>query len=343
MLKYSSHAVYCGLLCVLLSRFEAAGADALLLWFLRIFVSWNVAALLAAVFVFDLNGVRYSEMSVDGGVRVRDAVHVVLYAVALAANIGACTAAACALRIAFGFSLQMEIGASTLVLLLYNGANLRYNAESFKRLEPFWIGKGLDLAKHQAWSFALSNVGLTFRLYKRVLLYALSTLLWPTVPTLGDLLPTWHYPTAWAYVAVVLLTPLTLGFTFVQYHLAHQWLHASAALYRTVHKVHHLSRYPIPSDSGTISPLEFALHEITAPKVVSPFWFWLPGEIFIGMQHRKDHTFELGNKDLQEGKGDAAWHMLHHSKNTGNYSFEPVDKLFGTAMDLSKIAPFVLG
>lgn len=342
MLKYASHASYCALLCALLVRLESSPpVDAALLWFLRVFAVWNVVALIAAVFVFDLNGVRYSQ--IGDGIRVLELLHVVPYGLALVANIGACTATMYLQRAAFGFSLEMEVGAGALLLVAYHIANVRYNISSFARLEPFWKGKGLDLAKHQRWSFALSNLGLSFRLFKRVLLFVLSTLVWPTVPTLAELYPTWQYPTAWAMLAHVLLTPLSLAFTFFQYHLVHAWLHTNATLYRTVHKVHHLARYPIPSDSGTISPLEFAMHEVTVPKVLTPFWFWLPGEIFIGMQHRKDHTFELGNQGLREGNGDAAWHMLHHSKNVGNYSFPALDKLFGTAMDLSKIAPFALG
>ena len=343
MLKYASHAAYCALLCGLLVRMESSPAEVALMWFLRVFVLWNVTWLCIAVFAFDLRGVRYSEVGDGLRISVRELMNAVPYGLALVANIGACTAAMYVQRMAFGFSLEMEVGAGVLLLIAYHVANIRYNFSSFARLEPFWKGKRLDLAKHQRWSFALSNLGLSFRLFKRVLLFLLSSLVWPSVPTLAEVYPTWQYPTTWAVVAHLVLTPLSLGFTFCQYHLVHAWLHKNAALYRMVHKVHHLARYPIPSDSGTISPLEFAMHEITFPKVFTPFWLWLPGEIVIGMAHRKDHTFELGNQDLKDGKGDAAWHMLHHSKNAGNYSFEPLDKLFGTAMDLSKIAPFALG
>mmetsp|Transcript_1207 Transcript_1207/g.2024 ORF Transcript_1207/g.2024 Transcript_1207/m.2024 type:complete len:347 (+) Transcript_1207:46-1086(+) len=342
MLKYVSHAVYCVLLCLLLAHCEDTfrGEDNLLLrGFLRAFVLWNVTHFCAAVFIFDLYGVHYSSKS--DTIPSFDLLAVVAYALAIFINLGSCTVAMAIQRIAFGFSLQTELSAAALLLLAYHVANIHYNMTAFARLEPFWSSKGLDLRKHQRWSFALSNMGLTFRLFKRVLLFVLSSLLWPTVPTLDELYPSWQYPKTWAMLSVILCTPLSLAFTFFQYHLVHAWLHSNGTLYHMVHKVHHLARYPIPSDSGTISPLEFALHEITLPKVIAPFWFWLPGEIFIGIQHRKDHTFELGNAELREGKFDgSAWHMLHHSKNVGNYSFQPLDKLFGTMIDVSKVAPF---
>ncbi|KAL1527838.1 hypothetical protein AB1Y20_009218 [Prymnesium parvum] len=348
MLVYSSHAVYCALLLLLTACVElqaaaaAAPPDA---WLARVFLrsltAWSLVHLLLAVY-FDLSGTKYSQRSDTP--RAADLGAAIAFALALAANIGACTAVLAVQRIVFGFSLQAEVGAATALLLLYHAANIRYNVNSFSRLEKFWVSKGLNLSAHQKWSFALCNLGLTFRLYKRVLLYILSSLVWPTVPVLGDLYPSWRHPAAWAFLLVLLLTPVTLAFSFVQYHLVHAWLHSSSFLYRTVHKVHHLARYPIPSDSGTISPLEFALTEITVPKTIAPFWAWLPGEFFVGIQHRNDHTFELGVSELKEGKADgSAWHMLHHSKNVGNFSFKIIDNLFGTAIDTSKVSPFVLG
>ena len=35
-------------------------------------------------------------------------------------------------------------------------------------------------------------------------------------------------------------------------------------------------------------------------------------------------------------------HMLHHTKNVGNLSTEPLDRLFGTLIDSTKISALVL-
>ena len=36
------------------------------------------------------------------------------------------------------------------------------------------------------------------------------------------------------------------------------------------------------------------------------------------------------------------WRLRHHAKNVGNMSIEPFDKMFGTLIDSSKIAAWVM-
>lgn len=186
MLKYCSHATYCALLCALLSRVEPAAlqqpveaAPHTLVSFLRAFVWVNSMLLFAAVFAFDLCGVHYSRLS-DAlappplGLLLRG---VLLYGLALAANLSLCLVGIWAHRVVFGFPLRYELAGAATLLVCYNVANLWYNAVASERLRPFWTARGLNLARHQRWSFALGNMGLGFRLFKRVLMYAAPALL----------------------------------------------------------------------------------------------------------------------------------------------------------------------
>ena len=72
------------------------------------------------------------------------------------------------------------------------------------------------------------------------------------------------------------------------------------------------------------------------------------GAQLIAMKANRDgHTFERGNADAKLGTqqpvGDGpAHHMLHHTKNVGNLSTEPLDRLFGTLIDSTKISALVL-
>ena len=223
MLKYGSHATYCALLYALLSRVESAALQqptenepGMLASFFRAFVYINITLLCAAVFAFDIYGVRYSRLS-DAlappplGLLLRG---VFLYGMALAANVSLCLVGMWAHRVVFGFPLRYELAGSAALLVAYNVSNLWYNATASERLRPFWEGKGLDLARHQRWSLALGNMGLGFRLFKRVLVYAASVAVSPSVPSVAQLAPGWEHPvawlgcssaTAWAVALVVLL------------------------------------------------------------------------------------------------------------------------------------------
>ena len=51
----------------------------------------------------------------------------------------------------------------------------------------------------------------------------------------------------------------------------------------------------------------------------------------------------LGRCFCDKTLGDGpVYHMLHHAKNVGNMSIEPFDKMFGTLIDSSKIAAWVM-
>ena len=356
MLKYAAHSAYCALICALLLRAEAAAlrqatedSPALLIWFLRAFVSLNLALFCTTLAVFDLLGVCYSQLSdmLRPPPLLKSIWGALAFMLALAANLSVSVAGMWANRVIFGFQLQYELTGATMLLLAYNVANMRYNATSSSRLQSFWHERGLDLVKHQRWSLGLGNIGLSFRLYKRVLVYAASVVVAPAVPPRAALASGWHHPVAWAVGLVVLLTPLTAGTQLLQFHLAHMWLHANATLYRLVHKIHHCARYPIPSDSGTESPLEFMLSKITILNCVVPFVLWLPGEVMAMKWQRAGHDFEAGNEHLRRAGTSAlgdgpGFHMLHHTKNVGNLSIEPFDKLMGTLIDASKTSAWVL-
>ena len=153
---YASHAVYCALLCMLLTRFEQqtpphTDAQELLL-FLRVFAASSVVLLCLAV-ILDLNGVRYSTLS-DAlrPPRLVDGPSIALLGLPLCANLAGCVGCMWLHRIIFGFSLRSELTGSALLMLLCNAANLRYNASATSRLRPFWKSKGLDVDMHMRWS-----------------------------------------------------------------------------------------------------------------------------------------------------------------------------------------------
>jgi sterol desaturase/sphingolipid hydroxylase (fatty acid hydroxylase superfamily) len=347
MILYASHAVYCAALALLATHLEArdeAGTHKLcrILWAV---LAWSVAHLTAAA-VLDAKGTRYSQIALRDAVRVRDLPGVALFLLVIVAQMSLCAAGTFLGRIVWGFPLGFEVATSCIVLTAYDVLNIRYNVASSARLAPFFASKGLDLTAHQRWSYALSNVGLAFRTFKRVIVFAISVAMWPNVPTPAELLPGWSHPWMWL-LGLILLLQLPAPCLLYQYQIMHQGLHANVTLYKLVHKVHHCARYPIPSDSGTESPLEFMANggEVSALKdAMLPWWLALPYELNMMRENRASHTLEVGNVELASGDSEhAAHHMLHHTKNTGNMSFFPsIDRKFGTLIDSTNVSPFVL-
>ena len=167
MLKYAAHSAYCALICALLLRAEAAAlrqatedSPALLIWFLRAFVSLNLALFCTTLAVFDLLGVCYSQLSdmLRPPPLLKSIWGAFAFMLALAANLSVCVAGMWANRVIFGFQLQYELTGATMLLLAYNVANMRYNATSSSRLQSFWHERGLDQSSTSGGALGLATL-----------------------------------------------------------------------------------------------------------------------------------------------------------------------------------------
>ena len=241
------------------------------------------------------------------------------------------------LRGVIGFNFRLELGGAALVHLSYILKYLHWNWSAPQRAFDFYAMQGLDLSKHMRWSLLLTNVGLTARCYYRVILHLLSVWAVGDVATI-PLQPASYY--AVFIVLAVIVLPLFRNMPtnpgLVQYDKLHRWLHSNPTLYVLIHKIHHVARYPILSDSGTESPLEFWLDEVNILCCAMPLPSWLLCQYLMQLGHLKAHDFTAS---AEGGLG----HRLHHSINTGNYSYPIFDVPAGTEIDRSKIPQRAFG
>jgi hypothetical protein len=90
--------------------------------------------------------------------------------------------------------------------------------------------------------------------------------------------------------------------------------------------MHHRGVLPTPLDSGTISPLEFLITEMTFPAgALVPNWCWVIGQILLGaVGHWPAHSAGARFKISQH-------HLQHHRYFTVNYGLTPSeDRRYGT-------------
>lgn len=332
---YASHFAYCGVLAGLQAHLAHDSETRLALRVLLLFSAVNLGASLA----LDLWGTRYSSLSwptfrVDVGT-------LCVYALVLAANVAVCAASMLAGRVVWGFSLRTEIAVSTALFLAWRVLNVRWDFANTERLTPWFKDKGIHLRSHQRWAYALSNVGLGFRLFRRVFVYAVSLVLMPTVPTLAEWLPGWEYAHVWAALISLALLPWTKTSIGLQWHYHHRALHANPTLYGLIHKPHHLARYPIPVDAGTESPIELMMHEITALTSLTPLALWAPITFFRIFGEMTSHDITIGDKLIRDGRHEEqdAHHLLHHTTNNVNMSVPSLDRWSNTIIDAAKVKP----
>ena len=229
-----------------------------------------------------------------------------------------------------GQSIQTFATLGTYVLLGYKVTLLYY---------LYTLSNSKRQIEHNSWYFlwssALSFPGLVFRTHKHAIAMAIASQIIFGHRIEFTLFDLGLHSVTWRCSALVLLgSCLVVLCVFsksdaivylpgrLQSHFSHKLLHEVPILYIFIHKIHHCARKPIFSDSGTISPLEFAWSEVNwLGSIIHPF-LWLAYEIKAIGGHCDAH-------DWYGVFGKYDHHILHHSKNTGNYTIPYWDKITG--------------
>jgi len=187
--------------------------------------------------------------------------------------------------------------------------------------------------RHVTWAYFLGNIGLIVRCSSQVLTIGIFEAL---RKRLGMDLA--NHPALSGYLApVALLATLvwlaTLWFavqrSLLIYYRTHRTFHNCRALYDSVHCIHHRAVLPTPLDSGTISPAEFIISEMSLPAAaIVPNWWWVLGQVVIGLAgHCPAHNAGTRVKFAEH-------HLQHHRYFTVNFGltglFASDDIRFGT-------------
>jgi sterol desaturase/sphingolipid hydroxylase (fatty acid hydroxylase superfamily) len=184
--------------------------------------------------------------------------------------------------------------------------------------------------RHVLWAFFVGNIGLVVRCSAQVLTIAVferlrQSLGWDlaTHPVFAP-----HYYLI--FIGAVILWGATLYWaaqpTLVVYYRTHRTLHSCRPLYDSIHSIHHKGVLPTSLDSGTISPLEFLITEMSIPAAtLVPNWWWTGGQVLIALVgHLPSHTT---NTWMNSGHH----HLLHHRLFNVNFGLIPrEDDRFGT-------------
>lgn len=184
--------------------------------------------------------------------------------------------------------------------------------------------------RHVLWAYFLGNVGLVVRCASQVITIGAFELLRQRLDldiTKYPQLNTHVMSIFWGTVAIWLATFwFALQPAFLIYYRVHRTFHASRPLYDSVHSIHHRGVLPTPLDSGTISPLEFALTELNLPAgMLVPNWYWTLGQILLAIAgHFPSHE---SNTWMKTGHH----HLLHHRLFNVNFGLiAREDKRYGS-------------
>jgi len=311
-MKYASHGFFCVLLSVAWFGAEVYSKER---WFLAAASLWCTVMLVAAMIV-DVKHMKYSSWS-NGDLSRLDVKAVLFVLGILALNLMASICGHMLRTKVFGFNFSLELGTAAVFHFIWNAVDLQWNLQAKSAVSDI-LEKNLkvNLSKHMWWSFFLSNIGTPTRTYMRVLLFSFAQVLhvdwFPAI-----------VPDEWfIYVSIMSI------FYFVpiatQFYFFHRLLHSNSTLYALVHKVHHLSRYPIPSDTGAVSPIEMLMTNVNFLTMCAPFPVWCFAEAITFIRFRWAHDF---SRDVEQD------HVLHHIDNRGNFGVEDfllLDRLFGT-------------
>jgi sterol desaturase/sphingolipid hydroxylase (fatty acid hydroxylase superfamily) len=186
-----------------------------------------------------------------------------------------------------------------------------------------------EAARHLLWSFFLGNAGLIVRCGQQIAMIVVFDEL-QILLGMGDLRPG---PLA-AVVGLLggLFVYFVLAFCSAAplYYKIHRTLHENRTLFTAVHRIHHKAVYPTVLDSGTESPLEFALTEMLGCGHCNlPDWLY----VALQMAHMFIHHTAHHSSISQEGR--LHFHVDHHRLFLHNYGLvaDPpigVDGAFGT-------------
>lgn len=126
------------------------------------------------------------------------------------------------------------------------------------------------------------------------------------------------------------------------FYWSHRWMHSSPRIFKTFHRVHHLSHNPTPWAAFAFHPLEAVVEAIFLPiivfimpfhfSVIGLFLFWMIilnviGHLGYEIMPRRFHQSWFG-----KWQNTPTHHNMHHQKNKGNYGlyFNFWDKWMGT-------------
>ena len=388
MIKCASHALYCALLWALSTQLVVPGDPRPNVFFQALCTFCTTALVLAVG--SDWLWAGYSSFHNLRLPKAFDPVAVVLFTLVAALNVLLCAGCTTLRRVVLGGSFEHEVAGGVLKWLAYNADALVWNARAPKQAYDFYTARGWNLTAHMWTRGLLRQVGLASGLLgHRAVAYALSLWLAP-----GVLPPVWslssagavvdrfaagigihdadasmaHHVIAFAvhgagYAAWTLLALMmsTHEAPWRYYHV-HRWLHDNRTLYTLVHKIHHVARYPIPVDSCTESPLEFAaiayLFSSTGLLPLAPALI-LEVPTLVGQHRAHDFTARLPSgsparekwgpsSSMTEYADGSLAHRLHHSVNSGNYGAGAAtdpdhDVQHGTTIDRQKLPDKVFG
>lgn len=317
MIKYTSHVAFCAILAAVTSWFPATSHQEGAI-FLHAMLWWCCGCTLLAA-VLDLTYVGYSSMA-NLWPRNFDAGAVVICALMVVINTVVCVGVETVfLRGVIGFQFELELAFAIILHVRYIVEGIHWDLTATQEAYDFYEAQGLDLRKHMWWSFPLSGPGTAVRCYKRLMVHMLSVWIFPDESAFAvDLSPAAY----WVAFAVLSWAGFQNMPGCLQYTWLHRWAHDTPIIYLLVHKIHHIARYPIPSDSGTESPLEFWLDEVNFGAVGMPLPAFAALEWMMGAVQYRNHNFAA------EGPA-GLHHRLHHSVNTGNCSLPEWDAADG--------------
>ena len=110
------------------------------------------------------------------------------------------------------------------------------------------------------------------------------------------------------------------------YYRTHRTFHTCKPLYDSIHAIHHRGILPTPLDSGTISPLEFIITDMSRPvALLIPNWVFVLNEVVVALLgHLPAHTSGTLRKVAQH-------HLAHHKFVVCNFGLLPKnDERWGT-------------
>lgn len=213
------------------------------------------------------------------------------------------------------------------------------------RLRFCWSNAGRTFARHEAnlkssssavshvlWAYCLGNVGLVVRCGVQVT--TIGGLEWLRQRCSLDLtqLPISHAQLLLILAGAVAAWLVTFWWAIRRalliYYRTHRTFHDNPALYSSIHGIHHRGVLPTPLDSGTISPAEFWITEMSLPSAcLVPNWWFALGQIALAIiGHWPSH-------DSGTRLTISQHHLLHHRHLRVNLGLTPAeDAEFGTLL-----------
>ncbi len=181
-------------------------------------------------------------------------------------------------------------------------------------------------AKKLVGVFLLGNIGLTARCFKYEIWKKFSGwLVWSSVGDVSlDPLLVQSHILFFAIVGFVVGMEIRHNAQDnLLFYKIHRSIHASPTLYSFLHALHHKAISPTMLDSGSISPFELILTDLSMPTLLlcAPNFFVVGFEFIAGFWHFRAH------------QADDSHHYKHHENQKYNFGLMvKFDKQFGTLL-----------